>query len=140
LLKLAEGCGIGRRRGELAASTLRAYRGDLDRRLDRLLRIEPTNLQGNKLRKAVYGIRNSLFVFVTNPDLPPTNNGSEQALHPCVVFRKMTNCFRSEWGAELYADIRSVIETARRHAVSAFHAIRLTLKGADFRQTVSAIA
>ncbi len=105
-----------------------------------MLRIEPTNLQGNKLRKAVYGIRNSLFVFVTNPDLPPTNNGSEQALHPCVVFRKMTNCFRSEWGAELYADIRSVIETARRHAVSAFHAIRLTLKGADFRQTVSAIA
>jgi len=39
LLKRA--CGIGRRRGELVASTLKAYRGDLDRRLDRLLRAGP---------------------------------------------------------------------------------------------------
>ena len=31
------------------------------------------------------------------------------------------------WGADLYADIRSVIETARRRAVGAFEAVRLTL-------------
>jgi hypothetical protein len=28
------------------------------------------------------------------------------------VFRKITNGFRTEWGAKFYADIRSVIETA----------------------------
>jgi transposase len=39
----------------------------------------------------------------------------------------VTNCFRSEWGASLYADIRSVVETARRNAVGAFEAIRMTL-------------
>jgi transposase len=47
----------------------------------------------------------------------------------CVVFRKVTNCFRSAWGATLYADIRSVIETARRRAIDALSAIRLTLQG-----------
>ena len=31
------------------------------------------------------------------------------------------------WGAQLYADIRSVIETARRRAVSPLDAITLTL-------------
>jgi transposase IS66 family protein len=61
--------------------------------------------------------------------IPPTNNGSEQALRPCVIFRKVTNCFRSEWAAKLYADIRSVIETARRKAIGALEAIRLTLNG-----------
>jgi transposase len=39
----------------------------------------------------------------------------------------VTNCFRSEWGATLYADIRSVVETGRRNAVGAFQAIRITL-------------
>jgi hypothetical protein len=61
--------------------------------------------------------------------IPPTNNGSEQALRPCVTFRKVTNCFRSQWGANLYADVRSVIETALRRAIGALEAIRLTLNG-----------
>lgn len=68
-------------------------------------------------------------MFVTNRNLPPTNNGSEQAIRPCVTFRKVTNCFRSEWGAKLYADIRSVLETARRRAIDPLTAIRLTLDG-----------
>jgi transposase len=57
----------------------------------------------------------------------PTNNSSEQALRPAVVFRKITNCFRSRWGAELYANVRSVIETARRRGIGILKAIRLTL-------------
>jgi hypothetical protein len=52
-----------------------------------------------------------------------------QAIRPCVIFRKVTYCFRSPWGAELYADIRSVIETGRRRAIDALEAIRLTLHG-----------
>jgi hypothetical protein len=67
--------------------------------------------------------------FVTNRAIPATNNGSERALRPCVIFRKITNGFRTEWGARLYADIRSVIETARRRAIRAIAAIRLTLAG-----------
>ena len=46
-------------------------------------------------------------------------HGSERALRPCTVFRKITNGFRTEWGAKLYADIRSIIETARRRAIGA---------------------
>jgi hypothetical protein len=74
-------------------------------------------------------IRASLFVFVTNWDLEATNNGSERALRPCAVYRKITNGFRSEWGAKFYADIRSVVETARRRAIRAIDAIRITLRG-----------
>jgi transposase len=124
---LQQATGIGQRRAQLADASLRAYAGKLERKLDALLRIAPDNRTGEKLQQVIKKARQHLFVFVTNRDLPATNNGSEQALRPCVIFRKVTNCFRSQWGANLYADIRSVIETARRRAVGAFDAIRLTL-------------
>jgi transposase len=122
-------CAIGRRRDALADSTLKIYQGDLNRRLDRLLGLKPTHQAGRKLQETIKAIRGHLFVFVTNRDLEPTNNGSERALRPCAVYRKITNGFRSEWGAAFYADIRSVVETARRRSIRAIDAIRLTLQG-----------
>jgi transposase len=122
-------CAIGQRREHLADATLKSHYYKLEDRLDRLLAIEPIGREGEKLKRTALRYRQHLFVFVTNRELEPTNNGSEQALRPCVTFRKVTNCFRSEWGAKLYADIRSVLETARRRAIGALHAIRLTLAG-----------
>lgn len=120
---------IGRRRDSLADSTLVAYHSRLQGTLDALLKIVPTSKPGHKLLRIIKRFRQNLFVFVTNRHIPPTNNGSEQALRPAVVFRKVTNCFRSEWGAALYADVRSVIETARRRGIGLLKAIRLTLQG-----------
>jgi transposase len=124
---LGRACRIGRRRERLADATLKTYAARLEARLDELMARTPTNSEGIKLHRAIKKCRRHLFVFVTHRDLPPTNNGSEQALRPCAVFRKITNGFRTEWGARLYADIRSVIETARRRAIAALEAIRLTL-------------
>ena len=127
LLKRA--CAIGRRRPELKDSTLKAYQADLDRRLDRLLRLTPSHRAGRKLQKTFKEIRSHLFVFVTNRELTATNNGSERVLRPCAIYRKVTNGFRSEWAATLYADVRSAIETGRRRCIRAIDAIRLTLQG-----------
>jgi transposase len=73
---------------------------------------------------------------MTNRNVSAIINGSERAIRPCVIFRKVTYCFRSGWGAELYADIRSVIETGRRRAIDALEAIRLTLAGKPLAPTV----
>lgn len=124
---LRHACAIGRRRHQLADATLRNYAAKLDNKLDALLRLTPNGSEGEKLKRMVKKFRQHFFVFVANRNLPPTNNGSEQAIRPCVVFRKVTNCFRSEWGAKLYADIRSVLETARRRTIDPLRAIRLTL-------------
>ena len=53
-----------------------------------------------------------------------TNNGSERALRPSVIFRKVTGCFRSQWGARVYAAAVSVIATGRLHGKSALQAIQ----------------
>ncbi len=99
----------------------------LNAKLDALMRLTPTHAARAKLKQPIAGCRRRLFVFLDNRAIPATNNGSGQALRPCVVFRKVTNSFRSEWAAELYADTRSVIEVARRHAVDAFQRIRVPL-------------
>ena len=133
LLKRA--CAIGRRRDGLADSTLKAYDADLNRRLDRLLSLTPTHKAGRKLQKTFKAIRPHLFVFVTNRGLTATNNGSERALRPGAIYRKITNGFRSEWAARLYADVRSVIESGRRRCIRAIDAICLTLQGAPLLRT-----
>jgi len=126
---LVRACAYGARREALADTTLGAYAARLEARLDAALRLAPACPQGVKLQRAVKKYRQNLFVFLAERAVPATNNGSEQALRPAVVFRKVTNGFRSEWGAHLYADVRSVLETARRRAIAPLDAIRLTLQG-----------
>jgi transposase len=114
---------IGRRRETLKDSTLVQYRADLDRRLTKLLGSPTASQAGQKLARAIRKCRNDLFLFVTRRDVPYTNNGCERALRPSVIFRKVTGCFRSHWGAKLYAAAASVIATGRLNGKSALQAI-----------------
>jgi transposase len=121
-------CNIGSERQNLTDRQLAFHHKKCVKKLSQLMAKRPTQAEGVKLHEAIGKIRRNLFLFLTNRHIEPTNNGSERALRPCVTFRKITNGFRSEWGASLYADIRSVVETARRRGISALHAIRLTLR------------
>ena len=58
---------------------------------------------------------------------PYTNNVSERNLRPSVVFRKVTNGFRCEWGAETYAAFRSVVSTAKANGTAVLEAVRSAL-------------
>jgi len=118
---------IGRRRDNLADATLIAYRRGLEQRLHRLLSYQPATVAGRRLRNGIEKCRDKLFVFVTRRDVAPTNNASEQALRPSVIFRKVTNGFRSVWGSAVYADICSIIATGAKRDLSAIDAIRTSL-------------
>jgi transposase len=73
-----------------------------------------------------------LLLFLNDESIPPTNNSSEQALRWSVVFRKVTHGFRSDWGAQLFAQVRSIVNTARRQGISAFDAIARALSSQSF--------
>ena len=119
---------IGRRRDALKDATLKQYHADLDRRLDRIMAAIPIGEPGRKLRKRIAANRAHLFVFVTNRDVPYTNNISERNLRPSVIFRKVTNGFRCEWGAETYAAFRSVVSTAKANGTAVLDAVRTALR------------
>ncbi len=122
-------CVLARRRGRLKDSTLRQYRGNMERRLDKVMAGQPVNKHGVRLRKRYGKDRDSLFTFMTERDVPSTNNGSEHAIRPSTTFRKVTGGFRSDWGADFYANVRSVLNTGRRQGLSAFKAIQSAIAG-----------
>jgi len=118
---------IGRRRETLKDATLKQYHYDLDRRLDRIIKAVPVGEAGRKLHKRMLANRGHLFVFMTNREVPYTNNVSERHLRPSVIFRKVTNGFRCEWGAETYAAFRSVVSTAKANGASVLRAVQFVL-------------
>ncbi len=129
-LLLLRAVAIGKRRHRLKDSTLTQYRVDLEKRLDRLLSgPKPKPKAARRLFRAMRRDRADLFRFVSRRDVPYTNNACERALRPSVIFRKVTNCFRAEWGAKVYAAAASVIATGRLYGLTALAAIRAALAG-----------
>ncbi len=120
---------LARRRKRLAESTRRSYLRRLDHDLNAIMGLAPGNPHGKRLRKRYGKVRNSLFTFLTHPDAPPDNNGSERELRPTATYRKVTGGFRSKWGADLFAGVRSVVGTAARRGLDAYQAIYEVLGG-----------
>ncbi|MFL5257950.1 MAG: transposase, partial [Rhodopila sp.] len=120
---------LARRRKRLAESTRRTYLRRLDHDLNVIMGLAPGNPHGQRLRKRYGKVRNSLFTFLEHPDAPPDNNGSERELRPTATYRKVTGGFRSRWGADLFAAVRSVVGTAARCGLNAYQAIRAVLDG-----------
>jgi transposase len=94
---------------------------------DRLLARNLTQPEARKLQKRYLKHRQHLFVFLYRDDVSPTNNVSERALRPSVIHRKVTGGFRSQWGANAYAALASVIDTAAIHGLNAFDALQALL-------------
>lgn len=120
---------VGKRRHELKPSTLATYAAKADNKLTQLMRVPVAHPAGKLLLKQIKAWRAKFFVFLTNRDVPPTNNISEREIRPSVVFRKVTNGFRSDWGAHIHAGYRSVTGTARLSGKSALSAIRDLVDG-----------
>ena len=118
---------LRRRWSELAESTRYQYRCRIYRDLDAVLALSPTQEDGVRLQKRYLELRENLFLFLDDPTIPPTNNSSEQALRWSVIFRKVTNGFRSDWGRDLFAAVRSIVNTGHRQGLSAFQSILIAL-------------
>jgi len=118
---------LRRRWSDLAETTRYQYRCRLYRDLETILNLSPIQEDGVRLQKRYRDLRENLFLFLDDPTIPPTNNASEQALRWSVIFRKITNGFRSNWGRDLFAMIRSIVNTGRRQGLSTFESILVAL-------------
>ena len=120
---------LARRRHRLAESTRRSYRQRLDRELDAIMRLAPINRHGQRLRRRYGKLRSHLFTFLDYPEVGADNNSSERELRPTATYRKVTGGFRSVWGANFFAAVRSIIGTAARRGIDAYQAIKMVLQG-----------
>ena len=112
---------------DLAQSTRYQYRCRLYRDLKAVLALSPTQTDGMRLQTRYRALQENLFLFLDDSTIPLTNNASEQALRWSVIFRKVTNGFRSNWGRDLFAAVRSIVNTGKRQGLSTFESILAAL-------------
>jgi transposase len=111
---------LGKRRPEFSPQGYARRVTELEHRLDALLQRRVRSVPARRLQQRYRRHREHVFVFLHCPDVPPDNNACERALRPSVIHRKVTNGFRSEWGAHAYAALATVIETAKLHQHNVF--------------------
>lgn len=126
---LCEAMEVGSRRDNLCDAELEEYLREFERRIDELLLTEPVQEDAVRLRNRYVKHRDALFVFMKNRDVPYTNNVSERAIRMSKMFLKVTNGFRSQWGADMFGAVRSVINTGSLHGLSPYESILATIEG-----------
>jgi transposase len=67
--------------------------------------------------------------FMTDPLVPFTNNQCENDLRMTKVQQKISGCFRSFEGAQIFCRVRSYISTCRKHAIQPTEALQLLFEG-----------
>jgi transposase len=114
---------LAKRREQLTVVGFQRRVRELERQLEQLLNRRVTTPAAQPLLKRYRKHRAHLFVFLHDPQVPWHNNACERALRPAVVHRKVTGGFRSQWGAEAYAALATVIDTAKLRAQPIFETL-----------------
>jgi transposase len=111
-------------RNQLSPDQFAAQVARIERHCDRLIQRPLAPPDARRLQKRYRKHRDKLFVFLYRTDVEPTNNVAERALRSSVIHRKVMGCFRSQWGANAFAALASVIDTAELSGLHAFDAIQ----------------
>lgn len=86
----------------------------------------------SKARNLLERLRNfeaDTLRFMDNPEVPFTNNQGENDIRMTKVQQKISGCFRSAEGAEIFCRVRSYLSTCRKQGVSSSQAMALLFKG-----------
>ena len=114
---------LAKHRAELPAELFAGQVQSIENSCDQLLTTAGCGRHARRLQKRYRKHRDALFTFLYRPDLPPDNNACERALRKSVVHRKVSGGFRSDWGAEAFATMATVIETAAKRGQDALSAL-----------------
>ena len=96
----------------------------VERRFDHLLQQNLDPPEARRLQRRYQKYRDALFVFLYRTEVSPTNNLSERYLRPAVIHRKVSGGFRSAWGAQTYAALKSLVDTAALSGIAPFEVIQ----------------
>ena len=100
------------------------------RRLDNLLKqnIEELGKKFITFRKGLVKCRDYIFNFLENPMIPFDNNGSERGIRKLKIKLKNSCTFRSDFGADAFLELHSIVETAKKHDKTPYNAIQALFK------------
>lgn len=95
-------------------------------RLDSLLKQDISKLGKNfeTFKKGLTKCRDYIFNFLEDPTIPSDNNASERGIRKLKIKLKNSCTFRSDFGADAFLELHSVVETAKKHQQTPFYAIQ----------------
>lgn len=93
--------------------------------LDKLLNesLDKMKKPFRQLRNSLRKLKDHIFTFLENPDVPSHNNASEGGIRILKVKQKRSGGFRSDQGAEDFMAIHSVADTAKKNQFSRWDAV-----------------
>ena len=74
-------------------------------------------------QRGILKVKDYLFTFLSNPSVPYENNASERGVRKIKIKQKVSGCFRTDSGADDFAKLHSIAETAMKNGNSKFNAI-----------------
>jgi len=89
-------------------------------------------LKRSKARNLLERLRDyeaDVLRFIDHPVVPFTNNLGERDIHMTKVQQKISGCFRSWEGAQIFCRIRGYLSTCRKNGVTASEALALVYQG-----------
>lgn len=104
-----------RDQGKISPRGLPVARGQLEARLDRVLRTRTRSPANRRLANHLVRERDAVFTFLYCPGLEATNWRAEQAIRPMVVTRKVWGGNRTAVGARTQSILLSILQTCRQH-------------------------
>jgi len=98
--------------------------------IDELDKLINQSIDGNypkckTLQKRLKKYKNHIFVFLQDPRVPPDNNASERAFRVFKIKQKVSGFFKSDNGAQRFAQIHSIADTARKNSQSPLLALHV---------------
>lgn len=98
--------------------------------LDELLRLtlDENHGKAKTLQKNLLKHQQYILYFLSHPQVPPDNNGSERAIRNIKVKQKISGQFKSDRGAGGFAILRSVIDTTIKSGQNILNALSLIAK------------
>ena len=114
-------------------------RSDLLNKFDKLVnqKLPGKYLKIFSFQKRLRKRKNQVFNFLFYPDVPYDNNGSERAIRNLKVKQKVSGGFRSERGAEIFAILRSVVDTIIKKGGNPSESIRFAINVATGKNEYS---
>jgi transposase len=82
--------------------------------------------------------RDEYLPFLFDLSLPFTNNQAERDIRMLKVKGKVSNCFRTDVGADVFCRLRSYVQTCQKQGISALGSLRSVFAGAPLLPSLQA--
>jgi Transposase and inactivated derivatives len=90
---------------------------------------KPKKTKGRNLFDRLTKYQDAVLAFAFHVEVPFSNNQAERDIRPTKTKMKVSGCFRTQYGAEIYARIQSFISTVRKLQFSPFNELYTVLSG-----------